>query len=301
MNITQLQYLKTAVQEHSYAAAAKKLYVSSQAISKAINELEREIDVPLFEKFGRGVRPTSFAIDFAAQASNVLNDFHRLTEYAHSYKRHSESCGVVNLAIASAGTRGELISEEDLGKFRISHPEISVSPQHHASEICLSAFQEGLVEAAVILGDYSAPGVSCTKVITFVPYLLVGRNHHLSKMKSISLYSLNGVTLARPMDMRHVYRTLKTKLDLSDSRPIIVNPPLDQASFQEFLNLGGSVLIAKTAPVLSRLNDVAIIPFCKESGLEFTLYCINRNGHGPSAAVATYIQSISKILNTRLS
>ena len=48
MNPKQLHCFITAAQEGSFSKAAKKLYLSQQALSKTIDKLEEELDVPLF-------------------------------------------------------------------------------------------------------------------------------------------------------------------------------------------------------------------------------------------------------------
>ena len=52
MNPKQLHCFITAAQEGSFSKAAKKLYLSQQALSKTIDKLEEELDVVLFDRSG---------------------------------------------------------------------------------------------------------------------------------------------------------------------------------------------------------------------------------------------------------
>ena len=46
MQLAQLNYLHAVIAEGSYAAAARVLYVTPQAVSKALIGLERELGLP---------------------------------------------------------------------------------------------------------------------------------------------------------------------------------------------------------------------------------------------------------------
>ena len=60
MNPKQLHCFITAAQEGSFSKAAKKLYLSQQALSKTIDKLEEELDVPLFIRGVAGLQLTRY-------------------------------------------------------------------------------------------------------------------------------------------------------------------------------------------------------------------------------------------------
>lgn len=55
MELMQLRYFLEAAEEQHMTAAAEKLHIAQPALTQAVNRLEKEIGVPLFEKRGRGV------------------------------------------------------------------------------------------------------------------------------------------------------------------------------------------------------------------------------------------------------
>ena len=61
MDIGQLEYLVEVAEQGSYAKAARRLYVTPQAISKSLGDLEKELNVRLLDKVGRRVCLTEFA------------------------------------------------------------------------------------------------------------------------------------------------------------------------------------------------------------------------------------------------
>lgn len=72
MNIQQLRYVVATSECGSMTAAAATLYVAQPALSRAIRLLERELDVTLFSRAGRGIVLTSEGEAFTARARKIL-------------------------------------------------------------------------------------------------------------------------------------------------------------------------------------------------------------------------------------
>ena len=81
MDIKQLRYFTVLAHAGNMTSAARSLYITQQALSRAIIKLEEELDVPLFERTQQGMRLTEYgkcllpharktirAVDAAAQA-----------------------------------------------------------------------------------------------------------------------------------------------------------------------------------------------------------------------------------------
>lgn len=64
--LDQLRILKAIAAEGSFKRAADSLYVSQPAVSLQVQNLERQLDVPLFDRGGRQ-RPTNRSRSFAPE------------------------------------------------------------------------------------------------------------------------------------------------------------------------------------------------------------------------------------------
>jgi len=73
MNIQQLRYVVATAEHGSMTAAAAALFVAQPALSRAVRQLERELDLTLFERLGRGVSLTPAGETFVARARAVLH------------------------------------------------------------------------------------------------------------------------------------------------------------------------------------------------------------------------------------
>ena len=75
MNQKQLQYFIEVYHSRNIQAAADKLYVSRQGVSKMIRSIEEELGQPLFTRTSRGMYPTDFATALLPHAETLLNEF----------------------------------------------------------------------------------------------------------------------------------------------------------------------------------------------------------------------------------
>lgn len=73
MNIHELEVFVHAYRAGSFAAVADELYITRQAVSKAIGQLEAEIG-PLFVREVRGVEPTVLAREIYPLAERMIHD-----------------------------------------------------------------------------------------------------------------------------------------------------------------------------------------------------------------------------------
>lgn len=76
MEIKQLEYFVTAVDQGSLNRAAEQLYTTQPNVSKVIGALERELRVPLFERSNRGIRMTAQGELLYSHAASILKHSH---------------------------------------------------------------------------------------------------------------------------------------------------------------------------------------------------------------------------------
>ena len=101
MTLQELQYVVEVAKTGSISQAASKLFVSPQAISKAVKNLEDQLKEDLFIRTPKGVVLSSFGQDFMADAVTVLNSANKLeTDYSKD-KRSEKKSTTLRLALES--------------------------------------------------------------------------------------------------------------------------------------------------------------------------------------------------------
>ena len=207
MNINQLEYLVKAAEYGSYADAAKSLYVSPQAVSKALTDLEKELRVELFTKSGRGITPTSSGIILAEKAEEIIGSCGDLKNFAKLLQINdcsdSQIKGAIKLAVSSSPYEGGVISSEFFEEFSSKFPKIDLSVSYCSSGSGLTVLQEGIVDSAIILGRYKKEGFLCTKLFDIHMRVAVSRSHPLSKKGTVSIFDLKRYPVAKPNDLRY--------------------------------------------------------------------------------------------------
>ena len=94
MNIFYLRYFVTLAHEKHYTKAAKQLCITQPSLSHAIDQLEKELGVQLFEKVGRNTTLTHFGEEFLVCAEHTLAT---LDEGVEMIKKSAAGDGVIRL------------------------------------------------------------------------------------------------------------------------------------------------------------------------------------------------------------
>lgn len=72
MTLQQCRYVLQIVQDGSFSAAAKKLYVAQSSLSASVMELEKELGICLFERSNRGITVTGEGVEFLGYARQIV-------------------------------------------------------------------------------------------------------------------------------------------------------------------------------------------------------------------------------------
>lgn len=301
MNLDHLVYFLAVIKHGSFSDAARHSYVTPQTVSKAIRDLERELGIPLFVRTNRGIAPTPFSLDFASRSERVIAEYRELQDFARRYRKmeNQETSGTVKVAIASAGERCTFFREEDFSAFRADYPNIQLEIRNHPSEVCLSAFREGFVDAAILLG--TCDNASCTKLADIRPSLMVGKRHPLSANQSVRLKEIEPYQTARPLDIRHCYATIKQICRSKAIRLRIVDVGQYGRPYKEFLDENGIIFVGRTSLLLESHENAQIIALNPCDEIIFSLFFVTSPDCSNATELARmYFESIAENMAARI-
>lgn len=91
MEIRQLEYFVAAVEEKSFQKASKKLFTSQPAVSKAIANLEKDVNAKLFERGSKGLTLTHRGEKLYFYAQNILSQVQLMQEITSPQSERSLS------------------------------------------------------------------------------------------------------------------------------------------------------------------------------------------------------------------
>ncbi len=122
LNPQRLRILQAVVAAGSLQAAARNLHYSPATVSQHITALSRETGLQLFEKDGRGRRPTAAGLHLAEQASAALSAFSQLDRVVDDLRNQRNK----HLAIACFSSVAQEWIPEVVHRARQLEPELTV-------------------------------------------------------------------------------------------------------------------------------------------------------------------------------
>lgn len=170
MELRQLSYFTTIVNEGNISQAAKKLNISQPPLSHQMKLLEAELGVTLFERGSRRIRLTPAGKTFYDRALAILD----LSQAARTEltAQKQEIQGVVRLGIISSAV--EFVTRHYLAPFRRSYPKALFELHESNSYHLLDLLHSNQIDLAVIRTPFSKAGL---EMQTLPPeaFLAIGR------------------------------------------------------------------------------------------------------------------------------
>jgi DNA-binding transcriptional LysR family regulator len=122
VELRHLRYFIAVAEERHFSRAAERLFMSQPPLSQQIQQLEREIGVPLLARTSRRVELTPAGESFLADARDILARADRAAERARRAARGEEGW----LAIGFVGSATYDLLPEILRAFRAQYPDVAL-------------------------------------------------------------------------------------------------------------------------------------------------------------------------------
>mgnify|MGYP006153762953 CR=1 FL=1 len=127
--LDQLRILRAIASEGSFKKAADSLYVTQPAVSLQIQNLEKQLDVALFDRGGRKAQLTEAGHLLLSYCDRILSQCQeacRALEDLHNLRGGS-------LIVGASQTTGTYLMPRMIGLFRQKYPDVAVQLQVHST------------------------------------------------------------------------------------------------------------------------------------------------------------------------
>lgn len=187
MNIKELIYFKAVYEEKSINKASKKVFMSSQGLSRVISNLERELGTILFERTAKGVESTESARILYENAYHLIEEFTkvenaiRLLEAKENMIRISFARGVLNA-----------LSFRVVSDFINKFPELKVSWEEQANELVREQVLTYQTDVGMVVGKSSSKEIIEKLVAKKYVILLVYEGHPFYSREVVGIEELEG-------------------------------------------------------------------------------------------------------------
>jgi len=146
LNLERLRVLHAVAATGSVVGAARSLHVTTSAVSQQIARLERDVDQPLVERHGRGVRLTPAGLRLSRAAGDLMAQVERVESDLAAHR--DAVSGPV--ALAAFATAARAFFPRLLGELRERHPHLTVSSHEREPHESIPALTRGELDVAVV-------------------------------------------------------------------------------------------------------------------------------------------------------
>ena len=191
MELRHLRYFVAVGEEQHFGRAAARLLVAQPALSRQIQDLEKEMGFVLFDRLPRGVRLNAAGKLFLTDARRILQD---VVEAKLGAERIAHGkAGMLRIGIATAVSwHGMVVTS--FREFRRRQPDVELEPHHLLSVQQIEAILSDRLDVG-----FAASLTPWNKDLAHWEFaqdrmvLAVPRGHALTKQKTICLRDLRDI------------------------------------------------------------------------------------------------------------
>jgi DNA-binding transcriptional LysR family regulator len=147
MELRHLRYFVAVGEDQHYGRASRRLGVAQPALSRQIQDLEKEIGFELFDRMPRGVRLSAAGKLFLEDARRVLQELGEATARAARVARGQS--GTLRIGFAE-NVSWHGVAPDSFRRFREQNPDVDLQLQPAASLEQLDAIRSGHLDAGFI-------------------------------------------------------------------------------------------------------------------------------------------------------
>ncbi|MDJ0535145.1 MAG: LysR family transcriptional regulator [Xenococcaceae cyanobacterium MO_207.B15] len=218
--LDQLRILKAISTEGSFKRAADSLYVSQPAVSLQVQNLEKQLAVPLFDRGGRRAKLTEagyLLLNYGEKIIALCQETCRAIEDLQNLQGGT-------LIIGASQTTGTYLLPRMIGLFRQKYPDVSVQLQVHSTRRTSWGVANGQVDLAIIGGEVPTELQDTLKIIPYAEdelALIIPPSHSLAQVETIQkedLYKLKFITLDSQSTIRKVIDKVLVRYEIDPKR-----------------------------------------------------------------------------------
>ena len=258
MTLNELRYIVAVARERNFRRAAERCFVTQPALSLAIQKLEKELNIQLFERKKNDITLTAVGERVIAQATRVLDEAEKIKEMAQQGADHL--VGPIRLGVIY--TIGPYLLPELIPMLREKAPEMPLDVEENTTLHLEAQLRNGVVDAAIIALPFDVPGVATIGLYDEPFMVVVPAGHPWAKRKSIAAADLSGEKVLL-LNSGHCFsnQVVEACPELSRKGEVLQGNSLETIRNMVASGLGITVLPCSAATERYRNPLLRVIPF----------------------------------------
>lgn len=274
MELRQLQYFIAVAEDSSFSRAARRAYVSQQAMSKAILSLEEELGVPLFERYHSGVALTVYGRTLIKRAYQIVNILNQARNELANLQIQTDQ--IIQVAFTE-GVEDNFPMKVLFG-FQDTYPNYSV----FTKQVNDKDAEDGLISEKYDLGIVGALGnsllIDYSLLLQHQTFVVINKNNPLSRRKSLRMEDLKNEDLIFCGPSFNANSRLISACNLAGFTPRFRHYTVSISYLVELLHANqGIYLSPDVLPPMKDLEDITLIPIENDPHI-FSIYIAAKRG-----------------------
>lgn len=191
MELRYLEIFCKVVELKSFSKAASELFLTQPTISNHIKTLEDEVGIQLLDRLGRNVVPTKAGEILYKYAREIVNLKQNAKQALDEFGGNIRG----GLVIGGSTIPGEYILPEYIGRFKKTHPNITVTLKIGDTQDIIDMIMDGIVEAGVIGSIADDKRIECREFSKDELVLVASSRHFKGIKNQIGIKDLKNIPL----------------------------------------------------------------------------------------------------------
>jgi len=221
MEFKHILYFETVRKHKSFSKAADELYVTQQAVSKKIRELEEELDAPLFFRQHNGVELTKEGDFFQEKTASILQTQNDILTYFSAISKQRKQ----ELRVGLSHGLCIFFDKPFFEKFKQLQPDISL----HILELWNPQTEEDVLNGSIDIGFTLAPvkypQLHTEHLFSEPLCCIVNKNHPLASKESLTMEEILDSEIVMADTNYNSYHDFVNQCQQHDKHPKIHTVP----------------------------------------------------------------------------
>ena len=186
MEIWQIKHFIQVCNDKSFSKAAENLHISQQGLSKTIKNLEDKLEISLFDRSSKGVKPTEFGDLLLEKSHKIVNEFDLMIDFLYykaKLKKGTITLGLPHLLYTN-------FFATIIYEFQDTYPDIKLEIVESPSYVCEKNIEDNLIDISFGIRTVNSEKFQFIPIFSCDMMLLVNKNNTLAQKSAVNFKDL---------------------------------------------------------------------------------------------------------------
>ncbi|MFF5057074.1 LysR substrate-binding domain-containing protein [Micromonospora sp. NPDC000663] len=290
IDVRRMQVLRAVVTSGSVTAAAAHLGYTPSAVSQQVAALEKECDIALLERVGRGIRPTA-AGRLLTEHAAIISQHVAAAETALADLRAGRTGRLTIRYVASVGPT---LLAPAIARLRREYGDVTIEPKLANPNDPLLDVEQGSADLAIVVrrtSDESRQGIRVMPLLDDAYQVVLPIGHPLGGRRMVDLINLAGERWVGSEPPGPCLEAITDACAAAGFSPDFVATSEDYATAQGFVAAGLGISLIPRLGLGTRHPGVTIRPVRRPEPVR-TIYAAVREISLDQAALRTLVDAL---------